>query len=87
MLGVATRPVVEAGYIRERAVVITSDQPLGVWRVDGVEIAALLAELPADAAARAPVLAARIAEAARGNDVVQKSLSAWCGKYAVRSAQ
>ena len=48
LLGVALRPVVDNGFIRERDVVLSSDQPLGVWRVAGVEVAPLLHGLPAD---------------------------------------
>lgn len=39
---VASMPVVEAGRIVEREVVVTPDQPLGVWHVDGVALAPLL---------------------------------------------
>jgi menaquinone-9 beta-reductase len=54
------RPVIEDGFIVARRVVVTADQPRGVWRVDGVPVAELLdwrrshdgAELPGAAAAR-----------------------------------
>lgn len=36
---VAQRPVVQDGLIQERAVVITADQPLGVWHLEGIELA------------------------------------------------
>jgi flavin-dependent dehydrogenase len=42
---IAKRPVVEEGFIHEREVVITDDQPLGVWRVADVEVAPLVREL------------------------------------------
>lgn len=61
--GVARRAVVEQGFIREREVVITSDQPLGVWRVEDVELAPLLAGLPSAPRERARLLGARIARA------------------------
>ena len=38
----ALRPVVSAGRIVEREVVVTPDQPLGVWHLDGVELVPLL---------------------------------------------
>lgn len=41
IVGVATRPVVNQGYIESRDVVITHDQPLGIWRIgdrDAVEV-------------------------------------------------
>ena len=54
------RPVIEDGFIATRRVMVTADQPRGVWRVDGVPVAELLdwrrshdgAELPGAAAAR-----------------------------------
>ena len=39
------RPVVDNGFICERDVVVTDDHPLGVWRVDDVEVAPLVREL------------------------------------------
>lgn len=35
------RPVLEFGYIREREVVVTPQQPRGVWQVDGVPVLTL----------------------------------------------
>jgi flavin-dependent dehydrogenase len=39
---VARRPVVHNGRIVEDEVVVTSDQPLGVWHLDGFQVAPLL---------------------------------------------
>lgn len=39
------RPVVSWGYIEMAEVVVTPDQPLGVWQVDGVEVAPVLRAL------------------------------------------
>ncbi len=39
---IARRPVVSAGRIVEEEVVITPDQPLGVWHLDGLRLAPLL---------------------------------------------
>lgn len=50
---VARGPVVCAGRIVEEDVVVTPDQPLGVWHVDGLPVAPMLAALRADGA-RAP---------------------------------
>ena len=36
------RPVVEDGFVVARRVVVTADQPRGVWQVDGVPVADLL---------------------------------------------
>jgi flavin-dependent dehydrogenase len=54
------RPVIEDGFIVARRVVVTADQPRGVWQVDGVPVAELLDwrgshdgdDLPGAAAAR-----------------------------------
>jgi hypothetical protein len=39
---IESRPVVENGFIVARRVVVTADQPRGVWQVDGVPIVDLL---------------------------------------------
>jgi len=39
---VAWRPVVEDGFVVRREVVVTDDQPRGVWHVDGVPVVPLL---------------------------------------------
>ena len=44
---VARGPVVCAGRIVEEDVVVTPDQPLGVWHVDGLAVAPMLAALRA----------------------------------------
>ena len=36
---VREQPVLEHNYIVGRAVVVTADQPLGIWHVDGLELA------------------------------------------------
>lgn len=38
----ALRPVVDDGFIREAPVVVTPDQPLGIWHVNGIELAPVL---------------------------------------------
>lgn len=52
---IARRPVVRAGRIVEEEVVVTPDQPLGVWHLDGVPLAPVLRVArdapPGDAAA------------------------------------
>jgi len=42
---IAMRPVVDGQYIRRAEVVITDDQPLGMWRVAGIELAGLVRQL------------------------------------------
>ena len=41
-VNIARMPVVDNGRIVEREVVVTPDQPLGIWHLDGVELAPLL---------------------------------------------
>ena len=81
LLGVALRPVVDNGFIREREVVLSSDQPLGVWRVAGVEVAPLLRGLPANAVQRERILSGRIAAVAGSNGALAQALRAWFGQY------
>ena len=42
VLGTAQRPVIKDGFIERKTVVITADQPLGVWRVNGQDAVELL---------------------------------------------
>jgi len=82
-LGTARRPVVERGFIRERTVVLTSDQPLGVWRVADVEIAPLLSGLPEDAGARHALIRSRIAGASGEDPARRAALESWLRRYRV----
>ena len=77
----ALRPVVDNGFIRERDVVLSSDQPLGVWRVAGVEVAPLLHGLPANEVQRERILAGRIAAIAGSNGALAQALKAWFAQY------
>jgi hypothetical protein len=36
---VERRPVLRDGFVEEAEVVVTADQPLGVWHLQGVELA------------------------------------------------
>ena len=42
VLGTAQRPVINDGFIETKTVVITADQPLGIWRVNGQDAVAML---------------------------------------------
>ncbi|NIE74711.1 FAD-dependent oxidoreductase [Pantoea sp. Ap-967] len=44
---VARRPVLRDGWVDEAEVVVTADQPLGVWHVQGVALAPVVSELKA----------------------------------------
>lgn len=63
-LRIERRPVVDGGLIVEREVVVTPDQPRGIWRVDSVPLAELIGHLRVyegePIAERAPLLAKRL---------------------------
>ncbi len=50
---VREQPVLEHNYIVGRAVVVTPDQPLGIWHVDGLELAPFVQTLQAQGLAAA----------------------------------
>ena len=45
IVAIANKPVVDNYQIREREVVVTSDQPPGVWHIDGIELAPVVKAL------------------------------------------
>ena len=73
---VATRPVIEDGFITERPVLISADQPRGVWQVDGVPVVALLEWYRREASALVDPVAAAIARFARTESQITTAL-AW----------
>jgi hypothetical protein len=44
-LRIESAPVLRDGFVDEAEVVITADQPLGIWHVQGIELAPLLRRL------------------------------------------
>jgi len=80
---IADRPVVENGFIRQRQVVLTSDQPLGVWRVAGVEIAPLLGQLPVEGDAGATALRRRIAAECAENPAAESAILDWLRRHGI----
>ncbi|MCX2899962.1 FAD-dependent monooxygenase [Pseudomonas mandelii] len=52
-LKIARAPVLKDGFVDEAEVVITPDQPLGIWHVQGVELAPLLRRLWVEPAGQA----------------------------------
>lgn len=72
---VMRRPVVSDGRIVEDEVVVTPDQPLGIWHVDGVRVAPLLRAL----FARAPETSAEVVlRAELGGDAARAArVAAW----------
>jgi hypothetical protein len=83
LLGIESRPVVAADRICARDVAITSDQPLGVWHVGGVELAPLLRDLPGVPEQRRLLLASRLAASCGGDVTKQASLEAWLRRYQI----
>jgi flavin-dependent dehydrogenase len=83
LLGVERRPVVAGGRIREQAVAVTSDQPLGVWHVGGIELAPLLHDLPLPLAQRRALLATRLADSCAGDARKRAALESWLRRYAL----
>ena len=81
LLGIELRPVVAGDRICRRKVAVTSDQPLGIWHVGGVELAPLLELLPTAAAARRATLAERTAAAGAGDANRRAMLEAWLRRY------
>lgn len=64
---IVARPVVADGFVTARDVVVTPDQPLGIWKLDGVELAPLIRALhepPADAHETVKARIARLTGAA-----------------------
>jgi len=49
-LRIERAPVLRDGYVDEAEVVITADQPLGIWHVQGVELAPLVRRLGTESA-------------------------------------
>jgi len=83
LLGIESRPVVAADRICARDVAITSDQPLGVWHVGGVELAPLLRDLPGLPEQRRLVLASRLATCCAGDPGKDATLQAWLRRYRI----
>ncbi|SFQ80902.1 Dehydrogenase (flavoprotein) [Pseudomonas sp. NFPP07] len=66
-LRIERAPVLRDGLVEEAEVVITPDQPLGIWHVQGVELAPLLRRLPNEPAQQLLVgLSAEQDKAVRG---------------------
>ncbi|MFL6611453.1 MAG: FAD-dependent monooxygenase [Pseudomonas sp.] len=51
-LRIESAPVLKDGFVDEAEVVITADQPLGIWHVQGVELAPLVRRLRSEPAER-----------------------------------
>ena len=80
---VEERPVVEDGRIRRRRVVITDDQPLGVWHVAGLPLAPLMDDLPSEPAERQRALQERVDAACSQRPAARQPLQAWLRSYAL----
>lgn len=83
LLGVETRPVLDGDCIRSRPVAITTEQPLGIWRVAGTELAPLLDDLPALENERSPLLQQRLAQLQRSHPAQAELVGAWLTRHAL----
>ncbi len=81
LLGIENRPVVSGKIIRPQSVAVTSDQPLGVWHVGGIELAPLLQDLPAAPDLRRLALSSRLAETCGSDATAKTMLEAWLRRY------
>jgi len=82
----AIRPVVDGQYIRRAEVVITDDQPLGMWRVADVELAGLIHQLqehPGDPAHSGRLLREHLEHIAAPN---RAKVLGWLQTYGLISA-
>lgn len=80
-LGVQTRAVVENGFIAPKSVAVTSDQPLGVWHVGGVELAPLVQNLPPAGQERQQTLRGRVETLCAGDNGRKALLTSWLSYY------
>lgn len=76
-LQLATRPVVVDGFIVSREVVVTPDQPLGIWQLDGVELAPLVRRLRDEPNPADEPVKARIARLTRATPQQVETVAAW----------
>jgi flavin-dependent dehydrogenase len=76
-IAIATRPVVADGFITAREVVVTPDQPLGIWQLDGVELAPLLRRLKAEPTDADETMKARIARLSGAGPRQVETVAGW----------
>lgn len=67
---IAQRPVIDQHLIEQATVVVTPDQPLGIWHVNGIELAPVLQRLRASSAPAAETLTQQFG-ASRGRQLTQ----------------
>lgn len=73
----ATRPVVAEGFVVGREVVVTPDQPFGIWQLDGVELAPLIRRLRDEPADETEPMKARIARLSGASPRQVETVAAW----------
>lgn len=76
-IAIATRPVVADGFVTAREVVVTADQPLGIWQLDGVELAPLLRRLKTEPADADETMKARIARLSGAGPRAVETVAGW----------
>jgi flavin-dependent dehydrogenase len=76
-IAIVTKPVVANGFVTAREVVVTPDQPLGIWQLDGVELAPLLRRLKAEPADADETMKARIARLSGAGPSQVETVAGW----------
>jgi flavin-dependent dehydrogenase len=71
---IATKPVIEDGFITARPVLVTSDQPRGIWQVDAVPIVGLLEWYRREAHTLADPILAAVTRFARTEGQIRTAL-------------
>jgi hypothetical protein len=83
IVGVEKKPVVDNYQIQLRDVVVTSDQPLGVWHLDGIELAPVVAELRKKPPLQNGEWHRQIPSLVNADPGLVAALTAWLVKYGV----
>jgi flavin-dependent dehydrogenase len=77
----AVRPVVADGFISTREVVVTPDQPLGIWQLDRVELAPLIRRLRDEPVLADEPMKARIARLSGASPRQVETVAAWLWQH------
>lgn len=78
---IAQRPVVNEGYIETQAVLITADQPLGVWQVAGIAMAPLVEQLRQEPLSRGASPQQQLCRRWSMSPAQARQVLAWLGQY------
>lgn len=76
-VSVVARPVTREGFITLQEVVITPDQPLGVWHLGGIALAPIVKSLQARPVKDNESIVQRLEQAGIDNGSAQRAIAAW----------